>query len=480
MQFLDQWLTYVDTDKVLPLFEPLEIDYRIPKLENTAWGCYPAPVVAVVRDKNLDGLQDLSGTDDLRAIFDLLNTHGERESLHRTFAEVLKLIGSPSAFHLDTNLVATTLLHFLPEAVYLVVTFLQSQAWENHKATLQETLVDLGPTICKQIVLAEKSLGTLVRRPFVLIVRELKHISLQHFANLVELIALTIESTEFALDLLLGVLEPEAARLLVECPSAVQQFASSLFGIALDHIEEASSFRKPERDTLKLCTQGYDDGHTVVHSTIRIDSDLWGLLKTGDHVLLVVSNPPLNAPFTKAYSMDAVVLTVENGKATFRCLHEPPSYVEECAWNITLRGSFVTSKALIDAVTTFHSHREACCKIYELLLGKHRAKQSRLMGAKLPTQKVSSLNESQNEALAASMVSALTLIWGPPGTGKTHTIIVILTQLLIVLRRSKFLVTAPTHNAVDNLLRRFIHDEKVKEFGAIPVRVSTQVSVHLA
>jgi hypothetical protein len=478
MQLLDQWLTYVDTDQVLPLFETQEVEYRIPKLQNTDWSGYSALVVAVVRDGDFTSLRNLHCVDDLRVIFGLLNTYDEKEYLHRTVSEVLDLIRGSLRFHLDMKLTASILLQYLPEAVYLVAPFLQSQAWEIHKPALQEILDDIGPTICRHLVLAWRNLGHLVRYPFVLILRELKRISFQQFADLVELIALTIESTEFALDLLLGVLEPEAPRLLVGRPTEVRQFASSLFGIALDYIEEASSPPKVKRDTLKLRTQGFDEGYTVTQSTIRVDSDLCGQLKTGDHVLLVVSNPPQNALLTKAYSMDAIVIAFDAGSVTFRCLHEPPSYVRECAWNITLRGSFVTSKTLIDAVTLFYSQHDVCCKIYDQILGKPHKGQTKLMDVELSNKRDSSLNESQNDALAASMKFALTFIWGPPGTGKTHTITVILTNLLVALPKSRFLVTAPTHNAVDNLLRRFINDKKTKECGVIPVRVSTQVGAY--
>jgi hypothetical protein len=248
--------------------------------------------------------------------------------------------------------------------------------------------------------------------------------------------------------------------------------------LKLEDPPEPSSLPKVKRDTLKFRTKGFDEGYKVTQSTIRVDSDLCGQLKTGDHVLLMVSNPPQNAPLTKAYSMDAIVITFDAGSVTFRCLHEPPSYVRECAWNITLRRSFVTSKTLIDVVTLFYSQRDVCCKIYDQILGKPHKKQAKLMNVELPNKRDSSLNESQNDALAASIKFALTFIWGPPGTGKTHTITVILSNLLVALPESRFLVTAPTHNAVDNLLRRFINDKKTKECGVIPVRVSTQVGAY--
>jgi hypothetical protein len=63
MQLLDQWLTYIDTDQILPLFEIQEVDYKIPKLQNTDWSGYSAPVVAVVRDGDFTNLGNLHCVD---------------------------------------------------------------------------------------------------------------------------------------------------------------------------------------------------------------------------------------------------------------------------------------------------------------------------------------------------------------------------------------------------------------------------------
>ena len=71
--------------------------------------------------------------------------------------------------------------------------------------------------------------------------------------------------------------------------------------------------------------------------------------------------------------------------------------------------------------------------------------------------------------------SPLTLIWGPPGTGKTQTIVVILVELLRAFPKSRILVTAPTHNAVDNILQRFINESGATRIHE-HLRVSTSVS----
>jgi len=168
----------------------------------------------------------------------------------------------------------------------------------------------------------------------------------------------------------------------------------------------------------------------MVKGTLRIDSSSNGLLKAGDHVRLTASDPPQNDVVARLFSMDAVVSSAEPGKIAFRCLHHPPPYLDRCAWSVTQCGSFVTSKTSFDAVTTLYTEREACSAIYAMLLGLPPSNQEKSIGIELPTTVAASLNGSQNAALAASMRHSLTFIWGPPGTGKTHTIVVIITQLL--------------------------------------------------
>ena len=200
----------------------------------------------------------------------------------------------------------------------------------------------------------------------------------------------------------------------------------------------------------------------------------------GDHIRFTVSNPPRNAPIAKPFSMDGIVLSAAMDEATFRCLHHPPTYFEQCAWDVMHCGSFVTSKTSLDAVTTFYTKREACCRIYGMLLGLPTTEQIELPCVELPVTLVPSLNTSQNAALMAALRHSLTFIWGPPGTGKTHTIVMIMNQLLEALPRSRFLITAPTHNAVDNLMRRFLSNSASENIGTLPVRVSTQASLQHA
>ncbi|KAF2653643.1 RdRP-domain-containing protein [Lophiostoma macrostomum CBS 122681] len=479
MRFLDQWLEYINTDEVLPLFERMDIDYKVPTLDAITWDLYSPSVAAVARDRNLSHLRRVDSPTDLQTILDLLVAHEEKMLLRDVFLELLSLEASNSCLVSRQHLVLT-LLNLLPSATYLLPMFLQSQSWKSHKTKLEYDLVRLGPILLSSLILAANELQGFIRQPLMHLLQELRQITLQNFAELVELVALSVRSPEIALDLLLEILEPETSRLLVGRPLAVRQFVRCLFGIALDHVDEASNNKKAEKEALRLCLDDRKDEYTIVNCSLRIDSNMGGILKVGDHVRLTVSNPPQNAPLKRPVSLDALVLKADAGTASFRCLHPPPTYVEDCSWNISLCGSFVTSKTMIDAVTNFYIQREVCCLIYALVAGLSDRDQIDLPGVDLPVAPDSSLNESQNSALEAAMKHSLTFIWGPPGTGKTHTVVVILTQLLEALPKSRFLVTAPTHNAVDNLLRRFITDGGKEKSGVRPLRVATQVSHHCA
>jgi DNA polymerase alpha-associated DNA helicase A len=64
-----------------------------------------------------------------------------------------------------------------------------------------------------------------------------------------------------------------------------------------------------------------------------------------------------------------------------------------------------------------------------------------------------SLNPSQQAAIQHALASReISLIHGPPGTGKTHTLIELIQQL--VLRGSRILVCGPSNISVDNIVER--------------------------
>lgn len=478
MQLLDQWLHFVDTAEVLPLFERNEKEYRIPSVKDTEWNLYDQAVVDVVRDNNFQTLRRLTSIDVLSQILNLLKDVGEKRRLREIYTGLLDL-ESNNDCSVDRVHLARCLLRFLPEAVYLVTSFFRSQTWNAHKEHLTKDLVFLAPTLLKGLVLVANQMKAIVRDPLLLLLGEVRQISLPTFSEVVELVALTIHEPDVALDLLMECIEPESTRLLVGRLSVTQQLTKSLFGIALDHIDEAASSSKPFKQYLELEPDGFDEGYEVVETSIRIDSP-GEPLRAGDHVRLRVASPPQNAPILEPYSMDAIVVTSVLGAARLRCLHRLPVYVKECNWKLTHCGSFVTSKAMFDAVTAFYAGKSTSCKLYGSLVGLLDC-QIELPETTLDFRRDEALNDSQNRAIEAAMTHRLAFLWGPPGTGKTQTIAALTKQLLTTLPHARFLVTAPTHNAVDNMLHRFVTEKGPEETSCKPLRVSTSVSkVHSA
>ncbi|WIA09977.1 hypothetical protein OEZ85_010189 [Tetradesmus obliquus] len=75
------------------------------------------------------------------------------------------------------------------------------------------------------------------------------------------------------------------------------------------------------------------------------------------------------------------------------------------------------------------------------------------------------LNAAQEAAVKAAAEQRLTLIWGPPGTGKTHTIVQLLRVMLCQQQEGTrsshpILVCAETHTATDNILSKLIASSK--------------------
>src|SRR5205807_6166249 len=89
----------------------------------------------------------------------------------------------------------------------------------------------------------------------------------------------------------------------------------------------------------------------------------------------------------------------------------------------------------------------------------------------------SSLNASQLEAIRFALSAThLAIVHGPPGTGKTTTIIEVIRQA--VRRGQKVLACAPSNLAVDNLLERLLAGgERAVRLGH-PARVLPALREH--
>src|SRR5206468_9369199 len=87
------------------------------------------------------------------------------------------------------------------------------------------------------------------------------------------------------------------------------------------------------------------------------------------------------------------------------------------------------------------------------------------------------LNDSQREAVRLALAAKdVVVVHGPPGTGKTTTVVEIVRQA--VRRGEKVLVCAPSNLAVDNVLEKLLaFGEKAVRLGH-PARVLPQLREH--
>jgi hypothetical protein len=474
MRNLDLWLEYVDTMEVVPLFERDAKEYTVQKIADVDWSTEPEYLIRIAKNGDLSAFNTLKSPSQYEAIFSWIMERGEKALLLKCFKSLLSGLKEREDTHVETEALLQTMLDFLPQAPFLSIAFASDDVWN---ALASEMPPKLGPRILKAHILSAINLEEFIVKPFKKVLSHIPSMSLSDFVELVELIALTVRSADVALDLLLECLEPESGRVLQSSPRLVQHFVRNLMGIALDHIDEASQPQRPRPDLLELKVVPSNlQEHPIVESNIRIDAPV-GTFATTDHVRLTVANLPSNSPATShKYSMDTLVEIYELGLARFRCFHPLPSFVEECSWELQNCGSFVTSKTMIDAVCTLASEPDECCSISPQIHGTESRKQIHNGNASSTEISINEdLNASQKTAVATALSSHFTCLWGPPGTGKTHTIVEVIKHLLEAPQGNRrILVAAPTHNAVDNVLREYLKITTTESFTP-PLRVSTDV-----
>ena len=86
------------------------------------------------------------------------------------------------------------------------------------------------------------------------------------------------------------------------------------------------------------------------------------------------------------------------------------------------------------------------------------------------------LNDAQSRAVESGLRGGITWLWGPPGTGKTTTLSVLLDELQRRGRRT--LLTAPTNTAVDIALQAVLGRTRVAALGSV-VRVGQPTDTRL-
>ncbi|KAL7950149.1 RNA dependent RNA polymerase domain-containing protein [Trichoderma barbatum] len=495
MRNLDLWEDYISAERALPLFPREPKEYDVPKLQDIDWslGAQPPLVVEVVRRGNLSALQDVLDSATLEQLFGWLVEHEQRSLLTRCFDHLIASIKSDKVMApADTLRTMADSLQIMP---YVSATFANLGSWRELPEELSVVLQNSSHMLLRSVILSEAEFGELVLAPFHAILENVVWLSLDWFSDLVELIALSVRSSSIALDLLLEGLDRHSSRLLTGRPAIIQNFVHNMIGIAVEHIGAVQEEAKTRDELLNIRITN-DEKETnkeqqgaLVEVSFRIDA-IGGTPISNTYVRLIAARPPSSSILDRVYSMDGLVVESRSGFAKIRCLHPPPSYAEKCSWVLEECGLFVTAKTMLDAVSDLAKFENACCGVLDQIIGfqpqatvSTAAIAENTNDEESPASTLSaaeaSLNSSQRVAVEAAQKNKLVCLWGPPGTGKTQTIVAIIRRLQLDPNVSKILVTAPTHNAVDNVMRRYLsrisQDGLLQSSKLAPLRVATEV-----
>ncbi|KEP53488.1 RNA-dependent RNA polymerase [Rhizoctonia solani 123E] len=506
-EFFDLRFSHVQTEKVLPRFER-EIKTYVPKS------------VKDLRDSSVDGeswaeqhirelfsLEPLDFLEEMRAIEDekledflqLAWTH----NAHAYAFYVFEVMSSRAAE--DQNKLGT-IQHWLgidPAMVYALLKVYMEQSEDSN------IFRQLDEVIIKSIVASANTYSISAPMTIERLRPAVTALTFKEFSEIMWLTACSVRSLTLAADILATLTETRSE---VSSQSPALEYAHRhLWSVCLDRAEDADSecpcddTGRPRRQRnappkVPIKATGED---RVVDAQVRVDSPSHARLHA--HIRLQAASQPERGTDPRGRPiMDGVVSGIRKGELRIHLLHTPPIDFEDIEWYLYPAGDIVTSRAMLDSVVKLQSHPSQSTAIHHFITGDEDVQPtvtessedsesgSDDEGEITETPKEpprdwtldetgidwTRFNESQKSAIL-SVQYPLSLVWGPPGTGKTT---VVVTMLRLLLRSmppsSKILMTASTHNAVDNVLDRFIKENEQHNLIAKDqlLRVATDIN----
>jgi len=360
-----------------------------------------------------------------------------------------------------------TVINWMNKFPPLVFSVLKAYPPDDSGILPQET-VALARPIVQNLVRSANSLRIAVLVAFEKLARTIVDLSLDTYFDLLMLTAGSVRSPELAQEVLF-VLNDCRIPLGTES-EALRYGHKHALAIAFDRAEEAADEcpcndegkpRKQRTPPVQTKLKFIPDDLNHVWAAVRIDAR--SPVRLHSHVRLQAASKAENR-WVESPIMDGVVVQSLKGEMKIELMHPPPPEMGAMDWNMYNAGSIATSKAMMDALLRLLQDREGSCLFYSIITGDTPADDTIFaVPASSSSDEIpepDSLNPSQLTAIRSCEVP-LSLIWGPPGTGKTTVVVQILRRILRnASETTKVLMTASTHNAVDNVLERFIEINK--------------------
>ena len=483
LRALDLWLESVDTLEVLPNFPDKTLSKSVPNIANVDWDRHSSFIGEVVRHKKYDLVLDAT-----KSQIEQLLQIGWKYDLVDLISEVYRrLLQSEEADGSRTLCCTPEILRSLVDFLYfspaMAIHFARLCPWCLLPATYSVLLRQEVLVILRALVLCANRMEELVLRHLRAVLQEDIVLTLRMVQDLLETASLATKNPDLLLSILMECRDALLHAVGDQSLDTVAYFLRNMFGVALDHCTEVCENHASKSASWMLTPLTGSGGKVaIVISQRRIDAPKPSRLAIGDHVRFVAKGESPNSCALQAATFDAVVQASSDNEFRFKCLCQPPPWLAHVAFKIKGCVPFVTSKTMGEALLALLTEKHKCCGLAQTLLEpatiRMDATTTDTIVRDQGTGLVEGLNESQSLAVVVSTSTPLTCLWGPPGTGKTKTIVAILGELLKQDGKARILVAAPTHNAVDNVLRQFIKGALSKDRNlAEPIRVSTEVSI---
>ncbi|KAJ6607939.1 RNA-directed RNA polymerase [Mycena sp. CBHHK59/15] len=353
---------------------------------------------------------------------------------------------------------------------------------------LSEETSALGPQILRNLIRSANSLRVAVLVALEKLSATIARLPFGTYFDLLWLTAGSVRAQDLVQELLLVLNDCRLAHGPGDISDMAKRYGDKhALAIAFDRAEEAfeecpcDEDGKPQRQrvapahtTLKYV----EDEALHVKAPIRIDAK--SAVRLHSHVRLQAASKPDNH-WIESIVLDGVVVQSMKGELKIELMHPPPPEMEEMDWNLYNAGSTATSKAMMEALLRLLDEREDSCRYYSIITGTTPTDTTLASPSKsnLPSEQSARLNESQALAVVSTN-SPLSLVWGPPGKLFTRWRVpaVYIHYHSGLNDETKILMTASTHNAVDNVLERFLDLNKTHNILREDqiLRVATDIS----
>ena len=334
----------------MPLFDNEAKEYSLPKAVDVDWSSEPEHHRKIVQNRDYSQAVTVQSKGAVFALFQWLLRIDERQVLRELFGYLLNLTRTGDTT-IDILEYLSAMIDFTTVAPPLAVTFATGLGdWQILEDRVYARLVEEAQGLLITLITAAHEAQQLIVEPFKAILRQIPHMSLSAFEELIRISCLTVQNQELALDILIESLESQSARLLNSESDIVRHSVRCLIGVALDHIAEVMEAKSPMDGLAQL---KFSDKPRTATCRLRIDDRSFHSLGMSDHVRLSTATSPSNSLTRRLYSIDAIIKSRDHGQITLECIHPLPHFLEDCSWKLTNCGSFVTTQTMLDAVLRF-------------------------------------------------------------------------------------------------------------------------------